>query len=67
MEDEKLKFKRATIAAWKLGESIQKFIGLVAHPTQEGEQAWRSQYANAGYPFGDSQNGFEEFVRTMPS
>lgn len=66
MDDEKLKFKRAAIAAWKLGDSLEKFIELVGHPSHEGEQTWRAQYAAAGHPFGDSEKGFEEFVRTMP-
>ena len=66
MDEEKKKFKRAAIAAYKQSFSLEKFIGMVGNPSPEGERAWRTQYAKAGKPFGDSEKGFAKFVLEMP-
>jgi hypothetical protein len=66
MNEEKLKFKRFAIAAWKASFSLEKFKEFVPNPSPEGERAWRRQYARAGMPFGDNEKGFREFVVTMP-
>ena len=66
MDEEKKKFKNFAIAAWKASYSLERFIEIAGHPTHEGEARWRSQYAKAGMPFGNTNKGFEEFVRTMP-
>jgi hypothetical protein len=66
MDEEKQKFKKFAIAAWKQHYTIEKFKELVPNPSAEGERAWREQYARALMPFGDNDKGFSEFVVTMP-